>query len=146
MRHFNEFKEPVAASAQELSQDRQTLLAILNAIAENRFNDVALYLAEDIEMDIHGFSLFNGSWSGKEDVLEALKRNFSRVTEQRPRIIDLVTNDGHIVARFEEGGRLTETRNHYAVRGIQWYKFRDGKLAYFEQYVQAVPVLPESTP
>ncbi len=145
-RHFTPYEEKLQTGQRGVEVNRAVLGKILQALASDNFDEVEPHLAEDVEMDVHGFSILNGSWSGKASVLAALRRNFSLVTEQRPRILEMVEADEIIAVRFEEGGRLVETRALYSVRGIQWFRFTDGKLKYFEEYLQPVPVLPEGMP
>jgi ketosteroid isomerase-like protein len=124
----------------------EILRKILQAIATDDFDAVAPYIAEDMEMDIHGPTGMSGAWSGREAVIAALRRNFSSVTEQRPRILEMVEADGRIAVRIEEGGRFRESKQLYSFRGIQWFRFEKGQLKYFEQYLQPLPVLPEGMP
>ncbi len=122
------------------------LRKILQAIATDDFDAVAPYIAEDMEMDIHGPTILSGSWSGREAIVAALRKNFSAVTEQRPKILEIVEADGKIAVRVEEGGRFRESKQLYSFRGIQWFRIEDGQLKYFEQYLQPLPVLPEEMP
>lgn len=145
-RHFEAYEERLLRTKRSDEGNREVLGKILEAIASDRFEDAAPYLAEDMEMDIHGFVGMSGAWTGREAVLEALRRNFSMVMDQRPKIIDVVESDGKIAVRFEEGGRFRRTRQLYAMRGLQWFQFEDGRLKYFEQYLQPIPVLPEGMP
>lgn len=145
-RHFTLYEDKLQVSDRGVEANRAVLGEILKALASDNFDGIEPYLAADVEMDVHGFPIMNGSWSGKANVLAALRRNFSLVTEQRPRILEMVEAGDIIAVRFEEGGRLVESRALYAMRGIQWFRFEDGKLKYFEEYLQPVPVLPEGTP
>jgi hypothetical protein len=83
---------------------------------------------------------------GRDSVVEALRRNFSLVTEQRPRVIEMVESEDVIAIRMEEGGRIAETNALYSVRGIQWFRFEQGKLKIVEEFLQPLPVLPEWMP
>jgi ketosteroid isomerase-like protein len=145
-RHFSPYEEKLQINERGVEANRAVLGEILKALASDNFDGIEPHLADDVEMDVHGFPIMNGSWSGKAEVLAALRRNFSLVTEQRPHILEMVEAGDIIAVRFEEGGRLEESRALYAVRGIQWFRFSDGKLKYFEEYLQPVPVLPEGMP
>lgn len=145
-RHFSPYEEKLQINERGIGPNRAVLGEILKALASDNFDAIEPHLAADVEMDVHGFPIMNGSWSGKEEVLAALRRNFSLVTEQRPRILEMVEADNLIAVRFEEGGRLVDNRALYAVRGIQWFRFEDGKLKYVEEYLQPVPILPEGMP
>jgi ketosteroid isomerase-like protein len=145
-RHFAPYEEKLQSQSRGGEPCIEILTKILRAIASDDFDAAGPYLAEDMDMDIHGPSHMSGSWSGREAVLAALRRNFNSVTEQRPKILEMVEAGGKIAVRIEEGGRFRESKALYSFRGIQWFRFEDGLLKYFEQYLQPLPVLPEDMP
>ncbi len=151
-RDFGEFQSAFEPSqrgrvefpaAEEEESPTKILQQMLAAIAEDRFADLGAWLADDVEMDIHGFTAMRGAWRGRTEVLAAIERNFRQLTEQRPVVRQMVTNGPVIAMLMEEGGRIAATRERYAVRGMMWYEFAGGKLKRFEEYLLPVPVLPE---
>jgi ketosteroid isomerase-like protein len=119
---------------------------MVQLISENRFEEVRPMLSEDVELDIHGFGPWCGSWRGADSAAATLERNFMMVTNQRPRITSLIVDGEHLAVQVEESGVFVEAETNYSIRGLMWCQFRDGKLLRFEEHVVSVAVPPEGTP
>lgn len=145
-RNFALYEEKLEIPKKEEGHQMVVLGKILQAIQQERFEDLEEHFADDMEMDIHGFAELEGSWNGKAAVLQGLRRNFGLVEEQRPVVLEMVEAGGRIALRFEESGRMTKTHARYAVRGMQWFRFEGNQLRYFEQYIRTIPVMPEGAP
>ena len=71
-------------SSTESSSLKPILTKILDAISRDNFAAIADHLTDQVELHISGFPSMDGSWRGREHVMQALAANFDKVTEQKP--------------------------------------------------------------
>ncbi|MBX9602449.1 MAG: nuclear transport factor 2 family protein [Bryobacteraceae bacterium] len=95
---------------------------------EHNFDSLATRLAPDVEMEIAGFGPFDGRWSGREDVRNAVRRNMELVDEQRPEMRRMIQHGDDIVVELAESGKFRNGQA-YEARGVQWFTFRNGEVA-----------------
>lgn len=136
--------QPVTAALTEApnvaSQQRVVLTAVMSLIEANAFESLSQYLAEDIELHIHGMAEFGGSWYGYHDVAEAITANFSKVTTQRPVIEGLIQQGNAIALRIRETGRMVETGESYEARAVLWFEFEDVHIRRIDEFVGVTPL------
>lgn len=113
----------------------EVLLAILAAVAAHDYPSLQGLLTEDVTLHIHGFPELDGSWIGRNDVIEAMETNFGKLTEQTPQLETVITQGNSVVVRIRETGRFTTTGEEYSVHGIVWYKFEAGRLKLVEEFL-----------
>jgi ketosteroid isomerase-like protein len=89
------------------------------------------YLCDDVEFEIIGptFVPFVGKWRGKNEVVQAILNNFSMVEQQEPQVQSVVAQGDQIVIVARETGRLRSSGIAYDIHWVQWFTFRNGKVA-----------------
>jgi uncharacterized protein len=100
------------------------------AIARGDFAAAVGLFADDVELEILGPQghPFVGRWNGRDQVAEAMRRNFSMVADQRPEIRTLAAQGDTLVLLFRERGCFVPTGREYDVHCVQWFTIRDGKV------------------
>jgi ketosteroid isomerase-like protein len=141
-RAFHEDDANAAAKDAEAANVRR-LQEQYRALARGDFPTFLSCFADDIEMEIIGPDdvPFVGRWSGKQQVAEAVRRNFALVEEQRPKVQTLVAQGDLLVLIAREQGRFRATGRAYDIHFVQVFTFRDGKVAQFRQIFDSAPLL-----
>jgi len=121
-------------TAAESSSLKPVLAKILNAIKHDDFAAIAEHLTEQVELHIAGFQAMDGSWRGRERVLEAMAANFGQITEQKPETEALIEQGNRIAMLIRESGRWKESGNSYSVRGVIWWTFEGNRLTRVEEF------------
>ncbi len=87
-------------------------------------------MTDDFEMEILGPPdiPFTGSWSGREEAIATLKRNFAMVEDQRPELLGVSAYRDAVLVMARESGVVTATRQPYDVHWVQWFTFRGDRL------------------
>lgn len=136
--------QPVAAALREApdvaSQQRMVLIAVMSLIEASAFESLSQYLAEDIELHIHGMKEFAGSWYGYQDVAGAITANFSKVTVQRPVIEGLIQQGNAIALRIRETGHMVASGEDYEVRAVLWFEFEDVHIRRIDEFLGVGPL------
>lgn len=101
------------------------------AIALQDYPAIANHIAPDFTLEIIGPAEIPvvGCWSGRDEALAAIGRNFGMFENQTPRILGVVAQESAVLVMGHETGRVTATGRDYAVHWVQWYTFRSGTLA-----------------
>ena len=96
-----------------------------HAIARSAFEELMELTTDDLILEIVGpnNSPFNGRWKGREEVLAAVKKNFSLVADQRPTMQSVVAQGDIVIVVARETGRMKETGKQYDVHWMQEYLF-----------------------
>jgi ketosteroid isomerase-like protein len=128
--HFRADDPVVDAKAYESARFR-ALQDHYRALLNGDIDRFVSYLSEDVEFEIVGpaFVPFLGKWHGKNDVVRAILNGFSMVEQQDPRVLSIVAQGNQIVIVARETGRFRNTGIAYDVHWVQWFSFRDGKIA-----------------
>lgn len=107
------------------------------AIARGDFDSMRQYLTDDAELIISGVAGMDGSWSGRDSVIDATRRNFGLVAEQRPIIERQLTAGDTTAILFRETGVGKATRQPYSVRVSMWITTRGGQVCRVEEIAAA---------
>jgi hypothetical protein len=104
---------------------------VYKAIANHNFDALGPLLAEDAVLEIVGpaGSPMSGVFRGREQVVEAARRNFGMVEEQKPEILSIVAQGDSVIVVGKETGRYRPTGREYEMHWMHEYTFREGKLA-----------------
>jgi ketosteroid isomerase-like protein len=116
--------------AEELANIRLIQDAVL-AIGRNDMEALEEVLADDVRLDIRAPEnlSFVSQAAGREQVLEAVKRNFGEVQNQRPAIEAVVAQGDTVVVMSREEGEVKGTGEPYRIDCVQRFVCRDGKIA-----------------
>ena len=141
-RAFHEDDANAAAKDAEAANVRR-LQEQYRALARGDFPTFLSHFADDIEMEIIGPDdvPFVGRWTGRQQVAEAVRRNFALVEDQRPEVQTLVAQGDLLVIIAREQGRFRATGRPYDVHFVQVFTFRNGKVAHFREIFDSAPML-----
>ena len=124
----------------EEAANTQLIKDIIAAIGRDDLTAVGEMLAEDVRLEILGadeLPLIREA-KGRAHVLEALKKNFGAVQDQKPNIQAIIAQGDTVVLMLEEEGVIRATGMRYRIKGMQRFVIRDGKVEFVEeQLVQA---------
>ena len=104
------------------------LHATYDAIIRGDFDAFGEWVTDDVELNINGFSPINGTWRGRIEVIEATRKNFTRLESQQPTIEAMISQGDRIAVLIRESGVVRSTGKAYSLRGVQWFTFVDGKI------------------
>jgi ketosteroid isomerase-like protein len=130
-----EYTEKLLATTRPVSatDDLQGVLhATYDAIIRGDFDALGQSMADDVELNIHGFSPINGTWRGRIEVVEATRKNFEQLESQQPTIQGMISQGDSIAVLMRESGIVKSTRKTYTIRGVQWFTFAAGKIKKIE--------------
>jgi ketosteroid isomerase-like protein len=128
---------PTATDAS--SNDPQTVLhAAYAAILRGDFDALGESMTDDVELNICGFPATDGNWRGRNDVIAAARKNYSKIENQQPEIEAMISNGDSIAVLIRESGVLKSTRQAYSIRGVQWFTFADGKIRKIDQIAASI--------
>lgn len=128
-----------AAHAQSKAADKQqVLLEMIRAIAAGDAQTMQKHLAEDVQVEIHGFAGLEGYYHGREAVLHAVLSNLDKVTQQIPKIEELIEQCDSVAMLLHKTGIFKATNKKYEVRGIMWYTFDELRLKWIEEFVRPI--------
>jgi ketosteroid isomerase-like protein len=122
--------EPDVASKQREAAHVRRIQLLYHAIARGAFEEALDLTTDDFVLEICGpaVSPFNGRWQGHEEVLAAMKRNFSQVEDQRPQIQSVVAQGDIVILTAREQGSVCATGKCYDVQWMQEFTFAGGKI------------------
>lgn len=72
---------------------------------------------------------------GKANLLTALGRNFALFTDQIPALENIVAQGDVVVVFARETGRYVPTDQAYDLHWVQYFLFKDSKIAHFREYM-----------
>jgi uncharacterized protein len=99
-------------------------------IAQSDFEALGDMLSDDVVFEIVG-SLGNplvGYARGRNQVLEAARKNFQLLEDQKPEIQTVVAQGDTVVVMAREKGRFAATGKEYEFHWVQFFTFKDGKV------------------
>jgi ketosteroid isomerase-like protein len=126
-----------SAATKEVTAPQTVLHAAFDAIIQGNFDAFGQSVAEDVELNIRGFGALDGSWSGREAVIAATRKNFALVGEQKPEIESMISEGDRIAVLLKEKGIFKSNGQAYSVRGVQWFTFADGKIKKIDEIIAA---------
>jgi ketosteroid isomerase-like protein len=126
------------AATNDTSHPQAILHAVYSAVIEGNFDVFAESVAEDVELNVHGFGPLDGGWRGRKEVVEATRKNFTEVAGQQPEIEGMVSQGNCIAVLLRESGAFKSTGQPYSVRAVQWFTFADGKIKKIDEIVAAI--------
>ena len=115
---------------QEEASNIRLIQDVVAAIGRGDLAAVSQMLAEDVRLDIRGADElpFVRSANGRDEVLAAVRQNFSTVGDQRPSIEAVVAQGDTVVVISTEEGTVGATGAPYRIQGLQRYVCREGKI------------------
>jgi ketosteroid isomerase-like protein len=125
------------AATQEVTAPQTVLHAAFDAIIKGNFEAFGQSVAEDVQLNITGFGALDGSWSGREAVIAATRKNFALLGEQKPEIESIISEGDRIAVLLKEKGIFKSNGQAYSVRGVQWFTFADGKIKKIDEIIAA---------
>ena len=113
------------------------------ALARGDFAAFLDTLADDIELENVGPPAlpFVGRWQGRDQVAEAVQRNFSLIEDQRPEVLSLVAQGDTVVVVARERGRVRSTGQEYDMHWVQMLTYRERRLVKFRQVFDSGSIL-----
>jgi ketosteroid isomerase-like protein len=128
---------PTASDASP--NDPQTVLhAAYAAIIRGDFDALGESMTDDVELNICGFPATDGNWRGRNDVVAAARKNYSKIENQQPEIEAMISHGDSIAVLIRESGVLKSTKQAYSIRGVQWFTFADGKIRKIDQIAASI--------
>jgi len=125
------------AATKEVTAPQTVLHAAFDAIIQGNFDAFGQAVTEDVELNISGFGPLDGSWSGREAVIAATRKNFALLGEQKPEIESMISEGDRIAVLLKEKGIFKSNGQAYSVRGVQWFTFADGKIKKIDEIIAA---------
>jgi ketosteroid isomerase-like protein len=121
------------------SSDPQTVLhAAYAAIIRGAFDALGEFMTDDVELNICGFPATDGNWRGRNDVVAAARKNYSKIENQQPEIEAMISHGYSIAVLLRESGVLKSTKQAYSIRGVQWFTFQNGKIKKIDQIAASI--------
>ena len=127
------FVSDVVAST--VDKNTQTLSKLYAAVVAHDFEAFAKHLSDDVELSIEGLPEMSGTWRGREAVVEAARRNYALLYDQKPEMEAMISQGESIAVLFHETGIFKAEHRSYYVRGVQWFTFAGGKIRRMDQIV-----------
>jgi uncharacterized protein len=123
-------QDSLADTRQTERENLITLERLYRAAKDGRFEAISSCFTDDVELQIIGPAVvpFCGNWRGVTEVLDAIRKNFSQVRNQRSEIVNLTAQGSSIVVVSREQGEAISTGKPYDIHWVQILTFRDGKL------------------
>jgi ketosteroid isomerase-like protein len=134
VRNFTAVQQALEADARP--SRKAVLGTILGLIEKNNFAALESHFTEATELHISGFPSIDGSWKGRQEVVEAIARNFGKIAEQHSRVEAMIEQGDSIALLMSEHGVLNG--EPYRVRGVLWWTFEGDQVARTEEFVTRV--------
>jgi len=114
-----------------------TLHKVVIAIGQDDFDTVSELLSPDSKIDIYGGEQlpFIRRTRGHAESLDAIKKNFASVKDQRPEIQSVVAQGDTVILFVKEEGLIRATGQAYKINGVLRYVFREGKVDHVEEFI-----------
>ena len=137
--YTDRFLRTTSSAATEDVKDPQTVLhATFDAIIQGNFEAFRDLVADDVELNVCGFGLLDGTWRGRDDVVAATRRNFGLVANQKPEIESIIAQGDCVAVLLRESGVFQSSGKAYSVRGVQWFTFSDGKIKKIDEIIASI--------
>ena len=114
--------------------DTSTILpSVIAAIAAGKYTEAGTMMTDDVILEIRGLPRMNGTWKGRDAVVDAMRRNFGMVRDQRP-TVEATLHQGYTTAiLFQEQGVFTDDDSPYSIRAVMWVTYEDGYIHRVEE-------------
>jgi ketosteroid isomerase-like protein len=115
------------------------LQKVYEIVVRGEFDALATFFAEDVEADIRGFGPpMDGHWVGRRQVIEGMRVNFGMLDAQKPVMEGMISQGDTIAVLISESGVFKDSGREYRLRGVQWFRFANGKIARIDEVVASV--------
>ncbi|MBV9772591.1 MAG: nuclear transport factor 2 family protein [Gemmatimonadetes bacterium] len=141
--------DPVAVAKQAEAENVRRLQEQYSALVRGEFGGpLAELMDEEVEMEIVGApgAPFTGTWRGREEVLEAVRRNFAMIEDQDPEIQAVVAQGDTVVVFARERGHIRPGHRPYEMHWMSIFNFRDGKVVRIREMVDTAALLQAMQP
>jgi uncharacterized protein len=104
--------------------------AMVEAVARDDYDALSRVLADDVRLQILAPPdvPFIRNAEGAPAFLDAVRRNFAMLEDQRPVLLSVVAQGEAVVCIVREQGRYAEDGRRYDLHAVQEFVFREGKL------------------
>jgi ketosteroid isomerase-like protein len=126
------------ANANHGNANHAVLHAAYSAVVQGNFEVFAESVADDVELNIRGFEPMEGTWRGRNEVVEGTRKNFALVSGQQPEIEAMIAQGDSVAVLLRESGVLKSNGQAYSLRGVQWFTFVEGKIKRIDEIVASV--------
>jgi ketosteroid isomerase-like protein len=126
------------AATIEAGDIQAVLHAAYSAVVQGNFEVFGESVTDDVELNILGFNPMDGTWRGRNEVVEATRKNFALVSDQRPEIEGMIAQGDSVAVLLRESGVFKATGQAYSLRGVQWFTFADGKIKRIDEIVASL--------
>src|SRR5580692_5109730 len=92
------------------NDSRSVLHAAYGAIVRGDFGAFGESVTDDVELSIRGFDPINGTWRGRNEVVEATRKNFTQLDSQQPTIEGMISQGDCVAVLLRESGVVRTTR------------------------------------
>ena len=105
--------------------------AMVEAVARDDYDALSRAVADDVTLRILAPPdvPFIRSADGAPAFIDAVRRNFAMLEEQKPVALSIVAQGDSVVCIVREQGRYVEDHRPYDMHAVQEFLFREGKLA-----------------
>jgi ketosteroid isomerase-like protein len=105
--------------------------AMVEAVARDDYDALSRLVAQDVKLQILAPPdvPFVRTAEGAPAFVDAVRRNFAMLEEQKPVVLSIVAQGEAVVCILREQGRYVEDRRSYDMHAVQEFLFREGKLA-----------------
>ncbi len=121
------------------SKNVKSLVEQYQAIARGDFQTAIDIWDDEIDFEMIGPSdfLFSGKCRGKQQVAEAVARNFAALEDQEVEIETVVAQGDTIVIFAHEKGRVRATGKSYDCHWVQFFTFANDKVTRFRSLIDS---------
>jgi ketosteroid isomerase-like protein len=134
--YSHRFLETISRSATK-DERLSVLHAAFDAIIQGNFDAFGEKVTDDVELNISGFGVLDGSWRGRAEVIAASRKNFGQLGQQKPEIESIIAEGERIAVLLNEKGIFRSNGQPYSVRGVQWFTFAEGKIRKIDEIIAA---------
>jgi|SRR5579871_1800856 len=131
--------QTVSTAAPPDASAPQTILhRVYIAIVQGDFEAFREAVTGDVELNIFGFGPLDGTWRGRDEVVEATRNNFGLVSGQQPEIDSMISEGDCVAVLLRERGVFKSTGQAYSIRAVQWFTFAEGKISKIDEIVAGI--------
>jgi ketosteroid isomerase-like protein len=127
------------AATKDVGAPHTVLHAAFDAIMQGDYDAFGDFVTEDVVLTISGFAVMNGTWRGRNEVVSAARENFALLGEQKPEILEMISQGDRIAVLLRENGIYKSNGRAYRVRGVQWFTFEGGKIKKIDEIIAECP-------
>jgi ketosteroid isomerase-like protein len=123
--------DPDAESKSLEKHNVAAVKAMVEAVARGDYDALARAVADDVRLQILAPPdvPFIRTADGAPAFIDAVRRNFAMIEEQKPVALSIVAQGDSVVCIVREQGRYVEDHRSYDIHAVQEFLFREGKLA-----------------